>query len=325
MKRLTFASALLCLTILSCQKADKTVETPEPEAAVAERRCASYELLQEKMAADPAYRQRLNALESFTQRTIASGLTERLSTRGEITIPVVFHVIYNTPQENISDAQIASQIDVLNEDFNLRNQDHRLVPSYFKDLKADVGIRFVLDRTIRVQTSRKQWSIGYGDENVKFSARGGSDVVDPSTYLNVWVCNLGTGLLGYATFPGWNPETDGIVLNYPAVGRVGTLFKNYNKGRTATHEIGHWLNLWHIWGDATCGNDFVDDTPLHDTYNVGCPESGLRSTCTGNPLEMWMNYMDYTYDACLYMFTNGQKSRMLATMASGGPRASLAD
>lgn len=325
MKKLTFASALLCLTILSCQKSDKSAHTPEPLVAAMERRCASYELLREKIAADPAYRDRLRALESFTQRVVASGITERVSARGEIIIPVVFHVVYNTPQENISDAQIASQIDVLNEDFNLRNHDNRLVPTYFKDLKADVGIRFVLDRTVRVQSNRKQWSIGYGDESVKYSTRGGSDVVDPSTYLNVWVCDLGNNLLGYATFPGWDPATDGIVLNYPAVGRTGTLFRNYDKGRTATHEIGHWLNLRHIWGDATCGNDFVDDTPLHDSPNYRCPESGLRSTCTGAPFEMWMNYMDYTYDACMYMFTTGQKARMLATMAPGGPRASLAD
>jgi hypothetical protein len=325
MKKLTFISAFLCLTILSCQKADKAAVTTEPEAAMAERQCASYELLQQKMAADPAYREKLNAIEAFTQRSIRSGLTERVSQGSEITIPVVFHVVYNTPQENISDAQIASQIDVLNEDFNLRNQDQRLVPSYFKDLKADVGIHFKLDRIIRVQNNRKQWSVGYGDENVKYSAKGGSDVVDPTTYLNIWVCNLGSSLLGYATFPGWNPETDGVVINYGAVGRVGTLFQNYNKGRTATHEIGHWLNLRHIWGDTECGNDFVGDTPLHNGPNYRCPDPGATSTCTGNPVMMWMNYMDYTYDGCMYMFSNGQKDRMLAVVAPDGPRSSLAD
>ncbi|MEZ5053960.1 MAG: M43 family zinc metalloprotease [Chitinophagales bacterium] len=108
------------------------------------------------------------------------------------------------------------------------------------------------------------------------------------------------------------------------MGRVGTATAPFNKGRTATHEVGHWLNLRHIWGDATCGSDLVSDTPTHNTANYGCPAAGHKSTCSGTPVEMWMNYMDYTDDACMYMFSNGQKSRILATFASGGPRASFA-
>jgi hypothetical protein len=173
----------------------------------------------------------------------------------------------------------------------------------------------------RVQSNRKQW--GWEDA-VKYSSRGGSDAVDPARYLNIWVCNLGQNLLGYAQFPGGNPATDGVVVLYSAFGDEGTLIPNYNKGRTATHEVGHWLNLRHIWGDATCGNDFVGDTPPHNTSNGGCPPPDHRSTCAGTPLEMWMNYMDYTYDGCMYMFTNGQKDRMLAVVAPGGPRETLA-
>ncbi|MBC7687089.1 MAG: hypothetical protein H7211_02805 [Aquabacterium sp.] len=85
-------------------------------------------------------------------------------------------------------------------------------------------------------------------------------------------------------------------------------------GHTATHGIGHWFNLRHIWGDARCGNDFVDDTPYHDASNGGCPIAGLKSRCTGRPLEQRMNYMDYTYDKCMYMFSEGQKLRMGAAV-----------
>ena len=157
---------------------------------------------------------------------------------------------------------------------------------------------------------------------MKFSSKGGSDVVDPAHYLNIWVCNLAK-YLGYAQFPGDNPSSDGVVILYSAFGRTGTLLPKYDKGRTATHEIGHWLNLRHIWGDMQCGNDFVDDTPKHTTANFGCPAFPHYNSCD-NAAEMTMNYMDYTDDACMYMFTNGQKSRMLAVLASGGPRAVMA-
>ena len=142
------------------------------------------------------------------------------------------------------------------------------------------------------------------------------------TKLNMWTCNLGNGILGYAQFPGGNPATDGVVILYNAFGLTNLV--PYDKGRTATHEVGHWFNLRHIWGDATCGNDFVDDTPLHTGANFGCPPEGLRSTCIGTPIMMTMNYMDYSDDPCLYMFSAGQKTRMNATFVVGGPRNTFA-
>ncbi|RZK45680.1 MAG: zinc metalloprotease, partial [Pedobacter sp.] len=114
------------------------------------------------------------------------------------------------------------------------------------------------------------------------------------------------------------------VLGYNFTGRTGSVSAPYNKGRTATHEVGHWLNLRHIWGDATCGNDQVGDTPPHNTANYGCPTSTHRSTCSGTPLEMTMNYMDYTDDACMYMFSAGQETRMLSIFVAGGSRNSFA-
>jgi hypothetical protein len=101
----------------------------------------------------------------------------------------------------------------------------------------------------------------------------------------MWACNLGQGLLGYAQFPGGAAATDGVVVLYSAFGRTGTLINTYNKGRTATHEVGHWMNLRHIWGDASCGNDLVADTPPAATANYGCPGYPKRSTCTGGLAE----------------------------------------
>jgi hypothetical protein len=314
---LTLGSILL---FVSCQKTDSVPEE-QTSQNITERACATQEVLMAHLQADPGLAARMSAIEVFTRQAIADRKTERAG-KNTITIPVVVHVLYRTAEENISDAQIQSQIDVLNEDFNLDNADNTLVPDEFDGVKADVGVRFVLDRVIRKETTRKSWAF---NDAMKFSRMGGSDAVDPANYLNMWSCNLGLNLLGYAQFPGGDPASDGVVILYSAFGRTGTLIPNYDKGRTATHEVGHWLNLRHIWGDATCGNDFVDDTPLHNAANTGCPPAGHTSTCTGNPLEMWMNYMDYTYDGCMYMFSSGQKDRMMATFVAGGPRSSFAD
>lgn len=329
MKKLTSLSLFLVLFALSCQKADAPREQiPNEAEQIVERNCASDDVFKAQLAADPNFRRRVEEIETFTRRVIRNGETWKPRPGGSLTltIPVVVHVIYNTAAENISDAQIQSQIDVLNEDFNLNNADNTLVPTYFADEKANVGIKFTLAQVIRKPTTKKQWGT---NDAVKKSSMGGSDPVDAAHNLNLWSCNLGQSLLGYAQFPGGDPATDGVVILYSSVGSRkkvagGTYISNYDLGRTATHEIGHWMNLRHIWGDANCGNDLVDDTPLHNAANTGCPSADHRSTCTGTPLEMWMNYMDYTYDGCMYMFSNGQKDRMLAVFAAGGPRASFA-
>lgn len=309
---------LIGLFLFSCQKKNQIAETTGSD--VKERKCASDDVLKAQLAADPSLGERMKQIEAFSQRIIASGGQLKVNRNGNVEIPVAVHVLYNLPEENISDAQVQSQVTVLNEDFNMRNADSRQVPSIFSSVKADVGVTFVLQQTIRKYTNKKSWAPVDG---MKYSARGGSDAVDPAHVLNVWVCNLGQNLLGYAQFPGGNPETDGIVVLYSAFGRTGTLISRFDKGRTATHEIGHWLNLRHIWGDANCGNDFVGDTPLHTTYNFGCPAFPHYNSCSDNAVEMTMNYMDYTDDPCMYMFSNGQKDRMLAVFAAGGPRATV--
>jgi hypothetical protein len=154
--------------------------------------------------------------------------------------------------------------------------------------------------------------------------RQGLDPTSPTTKLNLWCCTIGGGILGYAQFPGGSSATDGVVIDSKYFGLSGTANYPYNLGRTATHEVGHWLNLRHIWGDATCGNDLVADTPSHNAANYGVPTYPHYSTCSGTPVEMTMNYMDYTDDRGMYMFSLGQKARIDALFVSGGARVSFA-
>jgi len=130
--------------------------------------------------------------------------------------------------------------------------------------------------------------------------------------------------LGYATEPGSPLDKDGVVIQYNAFGNVGTLSPMFNKGRTTTHEIGHWLGLKHIWGDDNCGNDYIADTPPQEFYNNNCPTFPHLSACSPNANgDMFMNFMDYTDDACMNMFTNGQKSKMRGLFAVNGYRNSF--
>lgn len=312
------------LLTASCTKVSLNEETAaatnETEAPVIMRQCASNDVLQEQLKADPTLAARMNAIESFTENYLRNPTANRL-VNGVIEIPVVVNVLYRTAAQNISDAQIASQIAVLNKDFSATNTDYNLTPAIFQGVRSgNINVRFVLDKTVRKSTTKTSWSTN----DAMKKAANGIVPTSPTTKLNLWVCNLGGGILGYAQFPGGSSATDGVVIDDNAFGTTGTAAAPFNKGRTATHEVGHWMNLRHIWGDATCGNDQVGDTPLHNTANYGCPASGHRSTCSGTPVEMTMNYMDYTDDACMYMFSAGQKTRMQAVFATGGPRNSFA-
>lgn len=245
-----------------------------------------------------------------------------------IQIPVVVHVLYQTNQQNISDAQIASQIAALNRDFRKRNADTVNIPLQFKHLAADVAIEFVLANVdpaglptngiVRMQTNVKEWLM---DDNIKKPAKGGSAAWDSNSYLNIWVGNFAKGL-GYSS-PLYSPaETDGIVINYTVFGTLGKSGV-YHMGRTLVHEAGHWLGLKHIWGDDACGDDGVADTPKQAGFTTGCP-SGMRTTCGSNETgDMYMNYMDFTNDACTNLFTIGQKDRMRAVFQPQGPRRAL--
>ncbi|MFT3980412.1 MAG: zinc metalloprotease [Ferruginibacter sp.] len=320
----TGAFAMTSCTKTSLEPGDESLSGEKTAESLLQRNCSSFEVLQEQLSTNPSLRNKLDDIERFTKDVIDNPDAHRL-VNGIIEIPVVFNVIYNTSTENISNAQLQSQVDVLNEDYSATNSDYS-TSTPFDNVKAgNIGIRFVLDAVVRKQSTKKSWKT---DDAMKSTSTGGINATSPTTKLNIWVVNKmvsqGRTILGYAQFPGGAAATDGVVLGYNFTGRTGVLSAPFNKGRTATHEVGHWLNLRHIWGDATCGNDLVGDTPLHNTSNYGCPAAGHRSTCSGTPVEMTMNYMDYTDDACMYMFSAGQKSRMLAIFASGGPRNSFA-
>ncbi|MEO7264627.1 MAG: zinc metalloprotease [Ferruginibacter sp.] len=326
MKKIFPTVLLLWLINTGCTKTNDTekVNTENVTASlVINRTCASADILSAQLAADPGLRARREALETFTRSNIANNL-QRNAAVTSITIPVVVNVVYYTAAENISLQQIQSQIDVLNEDFNKKNKDVTGVPSVFKPVVADVGINFVLSEVVRRQSNRKAWPPVDG---MKHYAGGGIDATDPEHKLNMWSCNLGQNLLGYAYYPGTvSPTIDGVVILYSAFGSRekfpgGTYINNYDLGRTATHEVGHWVNLIHIWGDdgGSCsGSDMVDDTPNQASENYRCPV--FPSVSCNNNGDMSMNYMDYTYDRCMFMFSKGQADRSLAVFAPGGPR-----
>lgn len=248
-----------------------------------------------------------------------------------ITIPVIVHLLFNTNEQNITDDQIRSQIDVLNKDFRRMNADAVNTPDAFKPVTADARIMFCLAKVtpggkptkgiIRKYTTKEFF---LGDDGMKFSAAGGDDAWDSKKYLNIWVCALFGRSLGYATIPGGDASLDGVVINYDVFGNTGFVRPPFNKGRTATHEVAHWLGLKHIWGDENCGSDDVDDTPRQKSYNYGCPVFPHVTSCSENASgDMFMNFMDFTDDACMNSFTNGQKMKMRSLFALGGTKNSF--
>ncbi|MGL5080480.1 MAG: M43 family zinc metalloprotease [Microcoleaceae cyanobacterium] len=288
------------------------------------RTCSTMGVHYRLLTTDLAYARHRREIENRTLAYASHGIEAIRS--GITVIPVVVHVVYNssTPEQNISEAQIRSQIDVLNRDFRKQNPDIASIPSVFQALAADARIEFVLATTdpsgnptngiTRTATTATEFS---DDDRVKSSAAGGIDPWSSDRYLNLWVCQLSGGLLGYAQFPGGSAATDGVVVTHTGFGTMGTAVAPFNLGRTATHEIGHWLNLRHIWGDdgnGCSGSDFVGDTPNQAGPNMGKP-SFPRVTCDNTPNgDMFMNYMDYTDDDSMFMFTVDQVVRMHATL-----------
>jgi hypothetical protein len=275
------------------------------------------------------YRRTQERIEQGIRRSIISGLAQK-TVRKLITIPTVVHVVYKRPAENISDAQVKSQIAVLNKDFRATNPDKSKVPPVWKSLVADANVKFALAKKdpkgkastgiTRTQTTRDSFGTGNA---VKKATQGGADAWPTDRYLNIWVCNLAESLLGYAQFPGGPAATDGVVILYTAFGTSGVAAVPFNLGRTATHEVGHWLNLRHIWGDRNdCGGtDFCTDTPNQQLPNTGKP-TFPHMTCNNGPNgDMFMNYMDYVDDDTMFMFTATQVTRMNAMLA--GPRKKI--
>lgn len=294
------------------------------------KRCSSTEVYQQMLQEDPLFARNQAAIEKFTAQYVLDQQQSKVAAP-IYTIPVVVHVVYKTSSQNISDAQINSQIAVLNKDFQKLNSDVTKVPSVWTSLVADVQVNFCLATKnptggnttgiVRKSTTKTSFS---SNNDVKFNSRGGSDAWDTKKYLNLWVCNMGGSTLGYAQFPGGSASTDGVVIDFEAFGTSGTANYPFNLGRTTTHEVGHWLNLRHIWGDdgSGCnGSDQVGDTPNQADENYGCKKFPIISCSNGPNGDMFMNYMDYSDDRCMYMFTTGQKTRMHAVL--NGSRSSV--
>ena len=302
----------------------KSAKKTKPGAPPVSRKCGTMAVHFRQLEDGPGFRTRLIALESATSRRMS--MAEAVSKK-VIVIPVVVHVVFNKKTENIAAAQINSQIKVLNQDFNATNPDKKKTPKVWAGLVASANISFKLATKdpngkpttgiVRVPTATTSFS---DDDSVKFSSSGGSNAWPSDKYLNIWVCPLGNQLLGYAQFPAGPKETDGVVMLHTAFGTNGTARAPFNKGRTATHEVGHWLNLRHIWGDdPQCqGSDFVNDTPNQQDANTGKPKFPQVSCSNGPNGDMFMNYMDYVDDDSMFMFTTEQVARMQACLA--GPR-----
>jgi hypothetical protein len=291
-----------------------------------DRNCSTMENLEYRKQQDPQLEARMQQIEDYTRTRIQNGNMESIS-GNVITIPVVVHVLYTNSTNNISVAQIQSQIDVINEDFRRTNPDADNTWSQ----AADTEIQFCMATVdpngsattgiTRKSVTRTDWGT---NDDMKKSSQGGVNPWNSAEYLNMWIVpqmtSGGRTILGYAQFPGGSAATDGVVMAYNYFGRVGNVSAPFDGGRTTTHEIGHYLNLRHIWGDANCGNDFVSDTPTHQTSNGGCPTGQV--SC--GSVDMVQNYMDYTNDSCMNLFTAGQKARMRAVLDAGGVRRTLA-
>lgn len=301
-----------------------------PVKAPKRRTCAQMAVHELLVETKPEYRERRLAAENQTRESINSGRAMRVAAK-LITIPVVVHIVHRTP-EKITDFQVKSQIGALNRDYRAKNADKRKVPKPWQSLVIDSEIRFVLasedadgGKCSGITRKATEANSFRPDDTVKAEETGGVDPWPTDRYLNIWVCDLSGGVLGYAQFPGGPAKTDGVVILASAFGTKGTARAPFNKGRTGTHEVGHYLGLRHIWGDQNdCngGTDFIADTPFAREANFGKPNFP-HITCNNGPNgDMFMNYMDYVDDAAMVMFTAGQVARMNATL--DGPRRKLA-
>lgn len=329
-------AAAVILATSRCKRDDAFLESALPDTSELAhshegRRCNIREHEAALLQKHPEIGLQRQQIERFTQDFIAAGGAQD---RTVVTIPVVFHVLWNVAAENVSDAQIQSQLTVMNNDFRRLNADKVNTPAPFQGISADCEINFCLAQrdpagNATTGITRRQTPLAnFPDNEMFFYSQGGTNIWDRNKYLNIYICDIDG--LGFAYFPGAPADIDGAVIDYQAFGTNGSAQAPYNLGRTASHEIGHWLNLEHIWGpndeeNPSCSDsDNVTDTPNQSNLYFGCPSFPQLSCSNGPNGDMFMNYMDYVDDGCMNAFSTGQKNRMHALFAPGGQRASLA-
>lgn len=282
---------------------------------------------QERCGFDQIYKQ-LSENTSFKAYQSQMNLQNRSLPKNKsqtiIVIPTVVHVIYKNQDENVSSAQIQSQLDILNDDFRKLNADTTNVEQGFSI--ADVGIEFCLARrdpsgNETTGVTRTSTTIDNVCDLSSTQYYQLAPIWNPDHYLNIWVCDINNGIAGYAFPPNQIARNrDGLVIQYNNFGDTGTVNSPYDQGRTATHEIGHWFNLFHPWGNGnipSCGSDDeVIDTPNQGVIYNGCP-SVPQFSCGSK--DMLSNYMGYLDDRCMGNFTEGQKDRMRSTIITSRP------
>jgi hypothetical protein len=311
-------------------------------SAQAPEKCGSMQAYQQQLQ-HPVHGPKTAAVQAAANHWLANNPGAG-SNRSVITIPVVVHVVYKNAAQNITDQQVYSQIAVLNQDFRRLNADTINTPAIFDTIAADMGVEFCLATTdpngnptngiTRTSTTGGQLFGFFGPfDDVKAGSTGGIDPWPTDKYFNIWVCELFPGLLGYAQFPGGDPMTDGVVITYNAFGTIGTVQAPALLGRTTTHEVGHWFGLYHIWGDdqdCTTGIDSIPDTPNAAAASQSDCNVTLNSCSNEDPYwgsvdppDMVQNYMDYSNDSCMNMFTLGQRARAYSFLATDTLRIAL--
>lgn len=290
-------------------------------------RCGTMEHFEAMKAQDPLLEKKISEKRAFLNQSQKNFRSARKQSGGVDTIPVVIHVVWNKAVQNISYAQIFSQMDALNADYQRMNADTIKTPLPFLSYAGRLPLYFKLAQTdpdgnpssgiVRIQTHHSSFE-NFSDD-IKYTKRGGHDAWDPSRYLNIWVSYLSSGLLGYSVFPdAGSPDSWGAAINYTAFGTIGTVAAPFDKGRTLTHELGHCFSLLHVWGDdngACSGTDQISDTPNQSDASYGKLTFPRFDACSpsGNGI-MFMNFMDYTDDVCMNMFTKEQADRMIKTV-----------
>lgn len=300
-----------------------------PSHAQRPDRCGSMDVLQQKFREHPALKARFEAREKQLKQMVAeriqAGTMGAFRDQALLTVPVVFHIVMSNPSQ-VTDAQIQAQMDTLNKDYAGINGDTVRIPSWFKSLFGVANIQFALAKqgpNGEPTTGIERYTTGHGDfsvftNDVKHVSTGGANAWNTNNYLNVWICSISAGYLGLGTFPNdGDSANQGVMIDYRSI--PGGSYTNYNGGKTLTHEAGHYFNLYHTWGDdngACSGTDYVDDTPNQADYTSGCPGMAekLDACSQVSPGVLYQDYMDYSYDNCLVMFTKQQAARMQAAV-----------